>query len=189
MGIILKWKGGSIGSHKLKIWLKSIWGLDFDLNKLPYNFFLINLPSANTREEILKQGNQLLEGHSILMNKWIPNFNPWKFEFSKKPIWIRLYELPTEYWDKEILKDIAKGLGEIHEITGIVSNDNWGDYARFCIRVSPFDQILGEIELQSNWGNGPKKIVKKNHLPLKPMLGSREIHTIEPCRFGRDSGN
>lgn len=63
------------------------------------------------------------------MDKWVSNFNPRKFEFSKNALWIRLYELQAEYWDIQILKEIAKGLGELRTIDDIIVDEAWGSYA------------------------------------------------------------
>ncbi|XVF02605.1 hypothetical protein REPUB_Repub04eG0189300 [Reevesia pubescens] len=51
-------------------------------------------------------------------------------------IWIRLPELPMEYFDAEILKKIGKSIGTLLRVDGHTLAGEMGRYARICVQIS-----------------------------------------------------
>ena len=48
------------------------------------------------------------------------------------PIWIRLYSLPSEYWDPEILEDLGNCLGKFIKIYEQTNIQSYTSYAQIC---------------------------------------------------------
>ena len=49
------------------------------------------------------------------------------------PVWIRLYSLPQEYWDVEILEELGNCLGTFIKIYEQTKTQRYTAYAWICI--------------------------------------------------------
>ncbi|GLJ52604.1 hypothetical protein SUGI_1119570 [Cryptomeria japonica] len=76
-----------------------------------------------------------------------PNFNPWKHQINEQQTWIRLYNLPTEYWARETLEELGNNLGSF-VIVEIKEDGFLGSYAQISINIKASGNILKEIEIQ-----------------------------------------
>ncbi|GLJ48784.1 hypothetical protein SUGI_1028780 [Cryptomeria japonica] len=83
---------------------------------LPNNFFISIFENVEDKEAILQEGVWKIEEHPIFMKKWYANFDPKRMDLYDKEVWIRLYNLPIEYWLEDCLMKIGRLLGTI---TGI----------------------------------------------------------------------
>lgn len=66
-------------------------------------------------------------------------------------VWIRLSELPIEYYDMEVLKQIGKSIEDVLRIDTHTASESRGRYARLCIQVDvekplTTSLIIGGIE-------------------------------------------
>ncbi|GLJ55487.1 hypothetical protein SUGI_1191560 [Cryptomeria japonica] len=81
-----------------------------------------------------------------------PNFDPKKEEIDLVPLWIKLYNLPHEYWDIETLKLIGDKLGGFLKADEALEVDEYNMYARICIQWQVAHPLPQYIELQSGEG-------------------------------------
>jgi hypothetical protein len=63
------------------------------------------------------------------MRYWTEKFNLDKEDFSNVPVWIRLYSLPQEYWDKDILTGLGNTLGKFIKILEATKQGKYIAYA------------------------------------------------------------
>ncbi|GLJ49247.1 hypothetical protein SUGI_1040400 [Cryptomeria japonica] len=85
------------------------------------------------RNRILNQQNWLFGSTDLYLQPWQPNFDPVPLAVYKEPIWIRLYNLPMEYWGEASLECIGRSLGMFLEVDeDIIENDSYM-YARIKI--------------------------------------------------------
>ncbi|KAL8524138.1 hypothetical protein ACS0TY_013921 [Phlomoides rotata] len=71
---------------------------------------------ADDRERIFCHRSWALNPRVMKLQRWVPDFNPYKVQTSVVQVWIRLYELPMEYWQKEILSAMASVIGKVIKI-------------------------------------------------------------------------
>lgn len=84
-----------------------------------------------------------------LSEKWELNFVPEAATTTHTAIWIRLLQLPTEFYDRMILDRIGKKLGKLLKIDSCTSSTLRGRYARICIQV-PLDQpVKNEVQFDN----------------------------------------
>ncbi|GLJ24987.1 hypothetical protein SUGI_0478430 [Cryptomeria japonica] len=76
-----------------------------------------------------------METKPLYIQKWYRNFNPLKTEPYDKPIWIRLYNFPMEYWMEEALENIGRSLGTLIEIDADIATRDSYLYARVKLAV------------------------------------------------------
>ncbi|GLJ26786.1 hypothetical protein SUGI_0522410 [Cryptomeria japonica] len=78
--------------------------------------FVVIFTFEEEKERILQGGVWALNDLPLYIKKWHPNFNPAKLNPYDKLDWIRVYNLPIEYWLEEYLEKIGKSMGTLMEI-------------------------------------------------------------------------
>ncbi|XVF37089.1 hypothetical protein REPUB_Repub19eG0115400 [Reevesia pubescens] len=79
---------------------------------------------------IIKGGPWFVGGRFLKIRKRIPNFRAFEASFSLVVVWIRLPELPIEYYDIEILTKIGKKLGTLLRLDNFTISEERGKLAR-----------------------------------------------------------
>ena len=66
---------------------------------------------------------------------WVPNFQASEASVSSVAIWVRLPELPVEYYHKDSLLHIKSGLGPVLRVDFNTTAGTRGRFARLCIQL------------------------------------------------------
>uniref|UniRef100_A0A2N9IZP5 C2H2-type domain-containing protein n=1 Tax=Fagus sylvatica TaxID=28930 RepID=A0A2N9IZP5_FAGSY len=98
-------------------------------------FFLIRFDSRTSFEEVLKGGPWFIGEHFLSLRPWTPNFRASAASVSSVAVWVRLPELPVEYYHKEALLHIGSGLGPVLRVDVNTANGTRGRFARICIQL------------------------------------------------------
>lgn len=62
---------------------------------------------------VIHNGPWFINGFYLSIRKWHPNFVPFEATETITAIWLRLSELPTEYYDHTILSKIGSKFGKL----------------------------------------------------------------------------
>ena len=62
---------------------------------------------------VLKKGPWFIRGHFLSIRKWEANFKPSEALVSSVAVWVRLNELPIEYYEATMLRQIGQALGTV----------------------------------------------------------------------------
>lgn len=62
-------------------------------------FFLVRFSLKEDYERVLKDGPWFIGGHYLSIRNWEPNFKPSTASVSSIAMWVRLSELPIEYYE------------------------------------------------------------------------------------------
>ena len=89
----------------LKDKLQSLW--QWRLIPLGKGYFTIILHSEEDRQCIWSMGSLHLNPGILRLQSWTPNFNPHKQKLTNTQVWVKIYDLPWEYWHRQILADIC----------------------------------------------------------------------------------
>lgn len=84
----------------------------------------------------LQKGPWFINGAFLLVQKWHPNFVASTATESYLAIWVRLLELPIEYYNHTILSKIGGKLGKLGKTDICTSTTLRGRYVRICVEVS-----------------------------------------------------
>ncbi|XVF01859.1 hypothetical protein REPUB_Repub04eG0125600 [Reevesia pubescens] len=68
-----------------------------------------------------------------MMHHWEPNFRASEASFSPVAVWLRLSELPVEYFDLDILKRTGRIIGTLLRVDGYMLAGERSRYARICV--------------------------------------------------------
>lgn len=84
---------------------------------------------------VLKKGPWFVGENFLSIRPWEPNFKPPSVIVSSLAIWVRLNELPIEYYDKEALMFIRQAIENVLRIDTYTTSEARGRYTRLCIQV------------------------------------------------------
>ena len=135
--LIVKLLGRTIGYKMLKQRVQILWGLqgDFDLIDLEEGFYLIKFNMKEDYFKVLAGGPWILINHYLTVRKWEPNFKTSEANDIITAVWLRLPQLPIEYFNTKSLFQIGKRLGRPLKTDFNTATSTRGRYARICVEV------------------------------------------------------
>lgn len=83
----------------------------------------------------LHEGLWFVLNHFLSVRQWEPKFLASNAKLTYTVIWSRLPELPTEFYDVDILQQVGNKLGKLLKIDTCTSSTTRGRYAQICIEV------------------------------------------------------
>ncbi|XP_049369507.1 uncharacterized protein LOC125834407 [Solanum verrucosum] len=135
--IIIKIIGRKLNHQYLKKKLSTMWRVSEEivLIDLGYDYYIVKIFKEENLQKTLQQGPWFVNGFFLSIKRWHPNFFASEAKETKSAIWIRLPELPTEFYDHSILARIGKKLGKLVKMDVCTSEALRGRYARICVEV------------------------------------------------------
>ncbi|XP_030924751.1 uncharacterized protein LOC115951739 [Quercus lobata] len=135
--LIVKVYGRTVGFSFLHGRLLSLWKPvgKLDCVDLGKEFFLVRFSVREDCEAVLRNGPWFIGENFLSIRPWEPNFNPAEANISSVAIWVRLNELPIEYYHVEALQLIGNVIGKVLRIDTNTANESRGRFARLCIQV------------------------------------------------------
>ena len=135
--LIVKVFGRDVGYHFLRDKLLAMWKLAgrLDCVHLGRGFFLVRLSLREDVDNVLKKGPWFVGGHFLSIRPWEPNFRASSANVSSVALWIRLNELPIEYYNVEALQLIGGAIGNVLRIDTFTAFESRGRFARLCVQV------------------------------------------------------
>ncbi|KAL0002718.1 hypothetical protein SO802_016499 [Lithocarpus litseifolius] len=82
---------------------------------------------------------------ALAIRQWEPNFKASAATFSSSAVWIRLPELPIEYYEPEALKEIGAAIGHVLRIDARTVNGHRRRFARLCVQVKLEQPLIKTI--------------------------------------------
>ena len=100
-------------------WINSSWKHKghFDLHLGSKGFFIVSFISLEDRNHIIDGGPYFYYSVGLFLRPWKEKFSPKNEDMRIDQVWIRLYSLPHEYWDAEILEELGNCLGTFIKIS------------------------------------------------------------------------
>ena len=118
-----------------------------DCIALGQDFFLIRFTLNEDHSKVLRTGPWFVGGHYLSIQRWEPNFRPLEANLSAVAVWIRLPELPIEYYEVSVLKDIGKAIGPVLRIDTHTVSESRGKFARLCVQVNLDEPLVNLIRV------------------------------------------
>ena len=97
------------------------------------DFFLIRFSVKEDYANVLKGGPWFIRGHYLSIRRWEPNFKASTANLSLVAIWVRLPELPIEYYEPSMLREIGEVIAPILRIDTHTMAESRGRFARLCV--------------------------------------------------------
>lgn len=99
-------------------------------------FSLIKFELQEDVDKVLKGVPWFVSQHFLSIRQWEPYFKASAATFSSVAVWIRLPELPIEYYEPEALKEIGGAIGHVLRIDARTVNGPRRRFARLCVQVN-----------------------------------------------------
>jgi len=118
-------------------WIEAKWKPkgDVTLQLGPKGFFTVIFFYLEDKYRVIGEGPYFFNSAGLYIKEWTPKFIPDKEDLTWAPVWIRIYSLPDEYWDEDILKDIGNGIGEFIKAADETKSRKYTSYARICVFI------------------------------------------------------
>ena len=116
--LIIKLFGRKVGFLFLNSKIHNMWNLvgRMEYINLGLDYFLVNFELVEDVEKILKGGPWFVGQHFLAIRQWEPKFKASSATFSPIAVWVRLPELPIEFYDPASLLKIGKAIGLVLRI-------------------------------------------------------------------------
>lgn len=151
-GLIVKLLGRRIGYKALENRLNQMWVEKGVMNiiDLGGEFFLVYLSSQEDYNHALTNGPWLIYDHYLTVREWRPNFRPEKEEINRVAVWVRLPELPVEYYDPDFLDFLGNRIGTTVKVDKTTQQMTRGKYARLCVEIDLNAPLLAMFEIKNH---------------------------------------
>ena len=113
--LIVKVFGRTVGFHYLHSKVVSLWkpAGRLDCVDLGRDFFPMRFGLVEDYKNVINGGPWFISGHFLTVRAWEPNFKPANAVCNMAAMWIRLPELPFEYYDPRVLREIGNAIGPV----------------------------------------------------------------------------
>ncbi|KAL8537662.1 hypothetical protein ACS0TY_012696 [Phlomoides rotata] len=117
--------------------LTTIWGVRSPWSLIPigegyYNF---QFTCGDDRERIFDKRTWQIKPGLLRLQPWVQDFNPYKVSTSVAQVWIRISELPLEYWNNTIITALASAVGTVIKLDERTASRSIGRFARVLVEL------------------------------------------------------
>lgn len=116
----------------------------------------------------------------LFMRDWVENYNPDKEKLLAAPVWIRLFGLPSEFWDPKIIKGIGNSIGSFVKVAESTKRGKYTTYARICAYMNITEPLPDLIELEYHdeiWN----QTLDYEHIPFRCHRCHEYGHLLREC--------
>ncbi|KAI9071421.1 hypothetical protein K1719_046617 [Acacia pycnantha] len=108
--LIVKLLGKTVNVGFMRLRMERMWASKGPerITPLSNGYFLVSFYSTEDRDYALQEGPLMIADHYVLVQRWRPNFNPWKAYHQKRvAVWVRIPDLPHELYNVESIRRIG----------------------------------------------------------------------------------
>lgn len=118
--------------------IRSMWKPSggMDCIDLGYDYYLVKFELEEDVDHILKGGLWFIGQHFLAIRQWEPAFKASTATLSSVAVWIKLPELPIEFYETNAFLKIGRAIGPVLWIDSHTANGEKGCFARLCIQVN-----------------------------------------------------
>jgi len=174
----------------LKSKLNNLWPQLQNWNLIPLGkgFFEFNFNSLDDMRKIWAIGVVNLKPGFIRFYCWTKDFTPKAQTQTHAQIWVRLMQLPQEYWGKQTIFEIASGLGTPLTIDDATQNRRFGLFARVLIDVDLSEKMYESMIIERE-GHALAIVIQYERHPLFCAHYKSICHNIQSCSRLNDDAN
>ncbi|XP_075662960.1 uncharacterized protein At4g02000-like [Castanea sativa] len=116
---------------------------------LQIGFYLIRFDLVEDLDKVIKEGPWFIGDQFLSINPWTPNFIPVEATCKSVALWARLPQLPIEYYETSVLREIGQAIGPVLRIDAQTATESHGHYARICVQVNLDNPLIRTILIES----------------------------------------
>ena len=145
----MKVYGKFVGYNYLTFKLNALWkpSARMDCVNLGHDFFLIKFSDDSDYDKVLRGDPWFIGEHFLAIKPWEPYFKALEATFSVVVVWIRFPELPIEFYDSSVLREIGGAIRPILRIDSYTAMGTRASYARFCVQVDLTKPLITAVRV------------------------------------------
>lgn len=145
--IVVKVLGKQLSFRVLERRLTELWafGGKLEIIDLPHDYYVVRFYSAAHYWNALCNDPWMIQGHYITVRKWKPLFSPARETITSTLAWIRVPELPLEYFDEECLLQFGGVIGKAIRVDDTTMQVSRGKFARVCVKIDLAKPLTARI--------------------------------------------
>ena len=155
--LIVKVYGKIVGYSYLTFKINTLWKpiANMDYVDLEKDFFLIKFNERSDYNKVLQGGPWFIREHFLAIKPWKPYFKASEASFSSVAVWMKFLELPIEFYDPLVLREIGSAIRPVLRIDSYTALGSKASFACLC----------GQIDLSKPLVN----LIRVGHLRQKVM--------------------
>ncbi|GLJ44504.1 hypothetical protein SUGI_0934240 [Cryptomeria japonica] len=177
--VIAKIIGLNWPRKEIRNWVECNWGKRTITKFIAKGFFVVLFEKEEERNIVLTERNWFILSHAIYIQPWAPHFDPTPLAVYSEPVWIRLYNLPIEYWSEELWEKIGITLGTLLEA-------DFDDVEDICkcarMKIAAVKKIPERVTLVSEFGEWSQKVEIDKEISRCLRCGSK-FHGEQECKM------
>ncbi|CAI9259916.1 unnamed protein product [Lactuca saligna] len=149
----------TVNHFSFKMW--KMYGLK-DIMVNDEGFFFFKFDSKEGMMSVLEGGPWLINNVPMFVQRWRPGLVLSKPQINSVPVWVKVFNVPLEYWNSKGITLIANEIGKpiaMDKITQKMCNEHWGRpaFMRFLVEMSAESEWMKELSVVSiDFGTGEK---------------------------------
>ncbi|XP_021771498.1 uncharacterized protein LOC110735619 [Chenopodium quinoa] len=149
--LIIKLFSGRIGYMGLMRRLKKKWNIKggLALTDIGCNYYIARFSNQAYYNYVLTQGPWMLDDNYLIIRKWVPNFVPDESPIKVLTTWVRIPNLPVEYFDINFLNKVGSKIGKVLRIDKTTTQAERGQFTRLSVEIDLSKPLLSKF-----WLNG-----------------------------------
>ena len=145
---------------------------------LGHDFFLIKFNDDSDYDKVLRGGPWFIREHFLAIKPWEPYFKASEATFSAVAVWIHFPELPIEFYDPSVLREIGGAIGPVLRIDSYTAMGIRASYARLYVQVDLTKPLITAVRV----GKLCQKVLSEGISSLCFCCG-RLGHKLESCNY------
>ena len=117
----------------------------------------------------------------LVLKHWQPSLPLAREDVNKVLVWVRLYNVPFEYWTSKGLSFVASAVGcSLHADHMTLSRSRLS-YARVCVEIDARDELIEDFDFQCSNGMWIKVRAEFEWVPMRCSSCGVFGHTLARC--------
>jgi hypothetical protein len=155
---MLKWSSSLVGQflnkplpyYIVKRTVDTLWASfgKVEVFLLENGLYLFRFQNEKARDEVMEAKLWHIANNPLILRKWAPGMQLLKLSLSTIPVWVKLHNLPIEYWNSTCFSYVASGIGKPLCADSVTEEQLRLGFARVLIEVNVDFEFPKEIEIE-----------------------------------------
>lgn len=155
---------------------------DFEVELIGKNLFLFKFECNFDKDWIFKNGPWFFDKYLLILEQPVVNVSVSEIEFKKAAFWLRLFNLPLEFRNKQMAKKLGDSLGEFLEVECDKEEFCGGNSMRIKVRLDITEPLCRGFMLKSEEiREGCWIAIRYERLPEFCFKCGRIGHVLKDC--------
>ncbi|MBA0633738.1 hypothetical protein Godav_024702 [Gossypium davidsonii] len=164
--------------------LRSLWLTKYEVNvvALTEEVIMVKFGYVEDRNRILNMMPWLFDNCLFAMLPFVKDKELETYEFNFSSFWLRIYNIPLEYMERQIDMDVGKAIGELVAIDWKDRNGGWTEVMRLKVKINVSNLLRRVVRLVGRNGVEMVYAIKFERLPAFCYYCGIIGHTTQKCK-------